>query len=566
MSAAPRSPDFRFAERVVERALRSDPLAVELAELVSFASRVDPTLLRTLRLRFLPSSAARLEASFWQSELVHVRAPDGCTMTGAIAALLRQRLANRDLLRYEEAWALTERCHAALPEPIRVEEELNYLERSKRRDAKRRATELLQRAIATVVRGGDRWIAGWGAGAADRASAGGSGGNEHRLLSVAARTRLGTTLPALKRGDDWLSWVAGEGLELVPHRVRMGTNWLQIEAADEASESEAGEELNEGDDSSLVMIPRTAPMMIRIVKQREPDVRLIDVELRPNAPTVVKLDAPQALLRTLLGDEYLIRPPAGREGWTIPAPLPNQIGYERELAEVVDRLVQSDGVAVVVEGPAAAGRRQFGLRVADAVRERFERGVFVQVRERASGERSILGPALRRLGAPVRAGADEMRARFLEVTSHAPTLVVVDIASGEVPVGRLRVGPRSALLILRRATTDADIVASRAVLLGGLAHEEAITLFRRWFGGGARRVPQDLVSAIVEACDLLPVPIIEVARLAANMGDDEIERLPAMIGAAVRLGVIPHAFDRRAAAEVLGESEPDENAYETRFS
>lgn len=597
---------LREARRLIERIAKQRPALVELAESASFAVRVDPALLRRLRLRFFPQSAASLEADLWHSELVHVRSPDGFTLTPWVAAALRERLAAIHRERYEIAWKITGAAHRALPETLLVEEELNYLERATRPGARKRATVILQRAIATVIGSDDSWVAAWGAGAASRATAGIELGDERRLLSVAASTRLGSTTPTLRPGDDWLSWAAGAGVERVPYRVRMGTNWLELRPVGEASESASAEEAydaaSSGASEMTVMLPRTSPMVVEVSwvttkygmrlrkppppdenpwlnilaeETLEPEVQVSesrqrrDVELRAIGPTVVRVGATVIVLRTLLGDEYAIGPRPGREAWTIPAPLPNQIGYERQLEEVVRRLLDAEGIPVVVEGPAGAGRRQFGLRVAAELKKhvnRFERAILIRPRDGATSERSLLSSMLKRLVAESRGSVDSLRAKLAEVTLEQKTLIVIDSSSRTVPVERMRVGSKSALLVLRRWSDIPENITSDAVRIADLEPQQALQLFMSSLGSGGRSIPSATAHAIVEACDFLPVPIVEVARLAATLRDEEITRLPAMIRGSVRLAVIPHAFGGDTAREMLGEDEPDENAYETRAS
>jgi hypothetical protein len=591
------------ASKLVERIARERPDLVELAEVASFAVRIDPVLLRRLRLRFFPRSAASLEADLWHSELVHVRSPDGFTLTPWVAAALRERLGERHRERYDGAWEVTGASHRMLPETLRVEEELNYLERARKPGSRKRATAILQQAIATVIGSRDTWIAAWGAGAASRASAGVDLGEERRLLEVASSTRLGTATPALKRGDDWLSWAAGEGVERLPYRVRMGTNWLELRPADDVAENESAEEAYEAaqqpSSAMTVMLPRTSPMVVKVswsmtgeaTRLRKPrrrdetpvvdpheqrtlepepnvadSVRTLSVELRAVGPTIVRIGSTTVVLRTLLGDEYAIAPRPGREGWTIPSPLPNQIGYERELDEVTARLRRSDGAPVIVAGPAGAGRRQFALRAAFAVRESFERSFLIRLREKSWTARTLLSAVLRRLGGDRRGSVALAVEELTRRTGESSTLIVLDVGGAAAPVEALRVGRGSALLVVRRgrgAPSNSNIGLGTDIWIGGLDPEAAIGLFKRW---ARRSVSPSLVHSIVEACDFLPVPIIEVASLAATMREEELERLPALIAGAVRLAAIPHPFDPAAARAVLDESAPDENAYETRAS
>ncbi|GGP32026.1 alpha-amylase family protein [Streptomyces melanogenes] len=85
----------RTMEEYIPRLARSRPQLVRLAECLSLAAGVERPLLRRARLRFLPRSAAGLEAELWFSPLVEAASEHSLVLDPAAAAVLRRRLALR---------------------------------------------------------------------------------------------------------------------------------------------------------------------------------------------------------------------------------------------------------------------------------------------------------------------------------------------------------------------------------------------------------------------------------------------------------------------------------------
>lgn len=89
------SPADRTMEEYIPQLARSRPQLVRLAECLSLAAGVERPLLRRARLRFLPRSAAGLEAELWFSPLVESASAHSLLLDPAAAAVLRRRLALR---------------------------------------------------------------------------------------------------------------------------------------------------------------------------------------------------------------------------------------------------------------------------------------------------------------------------------------------------------------------------------------------------------------------------------------------------------------------------------------
>jgi WD40 repeat protein len=136
------------AERLIRRVAATDPDVVVLAEVVALAVHIDPALLRSARLRFLPHRGPDLEADLWHSPLVTSTNQDGITFEAAVSEGLLYRLA-RHQQRCREARLVVAASHGGLhddppgwlPDTLRLEEELRYLTLVP--DGHQRAEELL---------------------------------------------------------------------------------------------------------------------------------------------------------------------------------------------------------------------------------------------------------------------------------------------------------------------------------------------------------------------------------------------------------------------------------------
>lgn len=141
------------------------PDVVGLAILAALARKIEPELLRALRLELsdrLPAEShphAGTEAALWFSPLVESRGPDSITLLPEVSRELRDRL-RADSALFEASHAIIEECHRDIAPVVRWEEELVYvaltgelteMNRQRRiRDAARLALE----AISTNTRVG----------------------------------------------------------------------------------------------------------------------------------------------------------------------------------------------------------------------------------------------------------------------------------------------------------------------------------------------------------------------------------------------------------------------------
>ena len=133
-----------------------DPALVRLARMASVASVVEPSLLRSLRLRVpgLSDLTAGVEADLWFSPMAHVATSSQLTLRRDVLEVLREQLA-RDEHRVgrEAARRLVEEAHGSHSDMIRLEERIIWAVVTRDEDAVGAAWG---RAGATVLLGDER--------------------------------------------------------------------------------------------------------------------------------------------------------------------------------------------------------------------------------------------------------------------------------------------------------------------------------------------------------------------------------------------------------------------------
>ncbi|MEV8510271.1 helix-turn-helix transcriptional regulator [Actinoplanes sp. NPDC051475] len=149
------------------------PGYLELAELLSTATRIEPHLLRTVRLTAAPHLDAGAEGDLWFSDVIGVRNPRMVSFQPARLPALRQALAARiaasdadDPVR--RVGPTVAAAHTNLPPTLLLEERIAWLTVSTAADDPERIDELLRPALRALVHEGRTGVADWFAGAWDR--------------------------------------------------------------------------------------------------------------------------------------------------------------------------------------------------------------------------------------------------------------------------------------------------------------------------------------------------------------------------------------------------------------
>jgi SOS-response transcriptional repressor LexA len=203
---------------VIDAFAQHRPDAVELAIYASPAVRVEPELLRALRLGLLPAAGAQAEADLWFSALVRARGLDGIALRDDVLQVLRTQLHERwrdrlERTRAQRAWAIIESMHANASPALALEERVAWLIIS---DAGRgRVERELYRALR-AIEGGDRPnLIRWAANAWKRLPPG--------ARRTSAGWLLGQVSGAAKRGPVRIL-AAPEGVEQVNLALLVGSD------------------------------------------------------------------------------------------------------------------------------------------------------------------------------------------------------------------------------------------------------------------------------------------------------------------------------------------------------
>lgn len=176
----------RDAAAIVARTERDQPAMVRLARLLSLATRVEPELIRRVRLAFLPDSDAGLEADLWLGPFVLAQDRFGLVFRPEVVDVLRRELA-REPESLARAWEEIADAHRELAPVLQLEERITY-------HALRGEREEMQRWLGAGVaalehdrRGGvARWAVRTLPGLPARAVASEAG----RALAASARARV----------------------------------------------------------------------------------------------------------------------------------------------------------------------------------------------------------------------------------------------------------------------------------------------------------------------------------------------------------------------------------------
>lgn len=345
----------------VERLRRLNPAAVTLAVLAATAVRVEPALLRRLRL-LVPEADVGAESDLWSSGLLASASPLAVSFEPDCAELLRRELGSPayDDLR-GQANAVIEAAHTGLHWSLRLEETINRLMLGSSPDLDQ-AEKLLYAAVGALrsVEAGDGTdpvrVARWLLGALGRLPARLRSTRAGVVAAVGAGIRLdGRFAGAPGDGagvDAWMPWL----LELAGIRDRHVT----IRFAPDALVLNGT-----GPDCAEIRVPGTAPMVLNLT-WHDGQVQHRRVEFHAGQTRQIPVSADQVELRDLTGAGYTVaRPNRGRQGLRPPdgldfkghrAALRPCLGRSAELDRIVRAVRHDDAAVVTVAGPPGAGK------------------------------------------------------------------------------------------------------------------------------------------------------------------------------------------------------------------
>lgn len=309
--------------------------AYRLALAASLAARVEPELVRALRLELFPETDAGAEADLWFSQLVQAQTPLVLEFEPAVLELLRQDLTGeQELLR--SAWGVLREFHGDAPFALQLEEELTYLglcgESNEAVIEKR-----LNSVLAAVSAGQRPGLARWANRALPSLPGKVSNTDAASRLSVVAgvQTNNGpalTAMPSKGMTEEWLSQITARkisrvkvGVRLLKNDVRAPVPHPPIPGSVPSGEAHS----NEG--AADVLRPETLPMSLEFSYPPVPGSEMIEVpdtyrlllevswqeterralrqlSLLPDERRPVEVGYGEVRIRTALGDIFTLRP------------------------------------------------------------------------------------------------------------------------------------------------------------------------------------------------------------------------------------------------------------------
>ena len=277
-----------------------DPNVVALAAPASLAVRIEPQLLRKLRLDLFPSLDAGTEADLWFSRLVETRTASGIVLGRSWLGALRARLARNPAL-LESSWVAVSSAHRHLSPALFAEEQLTYLALSERNDEMRR---LLRSAIATMLSPGRRSLASWAVSALERLPHNVRQSEEGQMLAFGASVRLNSPVSQElvdAPPPEWTAWLAPDDLETIPFGVALLEDAIEFGPPGRSA-------------AHRIQIPRTSPIWVQVSWEDAKGRRMESVELQPNRVTVVDTGpgVTEIDIRTVLGEQFWLTAPRPR--------------------------------------------------------------------------------------------------------------------------------------------------------------------------------------------------------------------------------------------------------------
>ncbi|MFG2825063.1 NACHT and WD repeat domain-containing protein [Kitasatospora sp. NPDC048365] len=355
----------------IARLRAANPAAARLALACSLAVRVEPGLLRGLRL-LIPGAGADTEADLYFSDLVTARDITAIALDASVARALRRELAAPDHTRLlREAWQLVHAAHLEAHWSVRLEEQVNYLDAARPPRALQLIEDLVLAGLAELARQpGQKGMARWLLGAVARLPADIAAAPVSRAAQAAAGAlldgRAGQVSDTLtpEEGELWLPWLL-EGLPTTSLPVRLLNGAVVLGATDP-------------DALPLEGIPQTDPLVVEARWQDGERARSVRVGVNPGEPVRVETGTDTVTLVFLSGLAYRLRPTDRKarfdEPWhaAVKAGLRPCLDRSAELAEVRRLLADPSDATdwVAVWGPPGCGKSVLLVAATDELRAR----------------------------------------------------------------------------------------------------------------------------------------------------------------------------------------------------
>ncbi|MEU7725756.1 AAA family ATPase [Streptomyces sp. NPDC040724] len=358
---------------------QAHPAAAELAQACSLAVRVEPPLLRNLRL-LLPHADVAAEADLWFSDLLSARDVTAIVLEPPVAEVLRRELSAPGHARLlHDAWELIRSAHRGAHWSVRLEEQVHYLDTARPPGAREAIEQLLLAGLEELNGEHDpaAGVARWLLGAVGRLPSDLACTQVPRVAKVAAGARLDgraeqvTDLTAAE-AEAWLPW----------HLRSLPTTTLSVQLLD-------GAVVLGGDPGPQAVlldgIPETDPLVVEVRWQDGGRAVSLQVAVRPDEPVQVETGTDSVTLVALSGLAFRLHRQDERESRfdrgglrhdAVKVALRPCLGRREELDRLREALADPplDGGWVVVHGPQGMGKSVLLVAAAD---EQPRRGVAV---------------------------------------------------------------------------------------------------------------------------------------------------------------------------------------------
>jgi WD40 repeat protein len=349
--------------RRVARLRAANPAAADLAVLLSTAVRIEPELVRRIRL-LVPGADVGAEADLWASDLLASASPLAISFEPVVAEALRAELAGPAYDRLREAAGRTiESSHAGLHWSLRLEEEINRLMVGGEPDALDKAEQLLYAALAelrsqSAAPDADAVpVARWLLAALARMPRAAAATEAGVVAELSAGAQLDRRFePPSGRSavvEAWMPWLLGAaGVTPYAVPVRFPTGRLDINSP--------------GPGAVTIDVPATTPMVLGAVWHDGNTVRHQRVRFGRDEYVTLPIAVDRVELETLAGGRYrLIRPTHGARSQlavqgldfsAVRAGLRPCLDREDMLERIVDAADGDRWLWIVLSGPAGAGK------------------------------------------------------------------------------------------------------------------------------------------------------------------------------------------------------------------
>jgi hypothetical protein len=473
--------------------LRSlSPGAARLAVALSVAARIEPELIRAVRLETFPGLDVGHESELWFSDWIGAREPHAVALRPQLLPRLRRELAGllhdaapHDPIR--RVGDLIVRRHTGLPPTLLLEEKINWLSVTRRPGHLAAIDESLESALRALVDGGRAGIADWYLGALNR------------LPAEAQDTRNGWLLATV---------TARRYPAAAPRAVPAGLGTADVERIT----GHIGEELlglawdgpdllisgRPGDSVVAVPVPATDPRVVDVLIGERTETVLV----APDETVRVAAEGGPVRLRTATGDTFDV---AGAEHLTLVRDLADEVGPAE--FDAIRELLPTAGIIDAMVSRTDRDVGFFEIRLPPDIHQQAA-GAFSAV---ARLLRLSLRQALRDQGRPVPA---QPGTAFL--------------ADPRVPTGQFAVRARHENLSFEPAmpggSTDRDTAIDDVIgrFLTWIANDIDPSAFGRSVTGPAG----DLVHQVLAAVDASGIRVSEAATADILPNYYRIRRLP----------------------------------------